>query len=116
MHPDDRAALFSALSGLKKGQQPSLINEHRVRAGDGTYKWALCRGLAVPGAGEPATRIVGSLTDVTERHLLEERLRHQALFDSLTGLPNRVLFMDRLSQAVANARRHPGYTLSLIHI
>jgi diguanylate cyclase (GGDEF)-like protein/PAS domain S-box-containing protein len=114
VHPDDRAALFSALSGLKKGQQPSLINEHRVRAGDGTYKWALCRGLAVPGAGEPATRIVGSLTDVTERHLLEERLRHQALFDSLTGLPNRVLFMDRLSQAVANARRHPGYTYTVL--
>ncbi len=74
----------------------------------------LCRGLAVPGEGGPATRIVGSLTDVTERHLLEERLRHQALFDSLTGLPNRVLFMDRLSQAVATAKRRLGYTYTVL--
>ncbi len=114
VHPDDRAGLSSALSDLKKGRHASLINEHRVRAADGHYKWALCRGLAVPGTGAPATRIVGSLTDVTERHLLEERLRHQALFDGLTGLPNRVLFMDRLSQAVANARRHPAYTYTVL--
>ncbi len=114
VHPDDCAALLSQLSALKTGSQPSLINEHRVRAGDGHYKWALCRGLAVPRAGAPATRIVGSLTDITERHLLEDRLRHQALFDSLTGLPNRVLFMDRLSQAVANAKRRPGYTYTVL--
>ncbi len=114
VHPEDSASLLAALSALKSGEQPSLVNEHRVRGGDGHYKWALCRGLAVPGSGTPATRIVGSLTDVTERHLLEERLRHQALFDSLTGLPNRVLFMDRLSQAVANAKRRPGYTYTVL--
>jgi diguanylate cyclase (GGDEF)-like protein/PAS domain S-box-containing protein len=114
VHPDDCAALSSALSALKRGEQPSLLNEHRVRAGDGHYKWALCRGLAVPGAGVPAARIVGSLTDITERRLLEERLRHQALFDNLTGLPNRALFMDRLSQAVATAKRRPGYTYTVL--
>jgi diguanylate cyclase (GGDEF)-like protein len=90
------------------------MNEHRVRAGDGSYKWTLCRALAVPGEGAPATRIVGSLTDVTERHELEERLRHQALYDSLTGLPNRVLLMDRLSQAVANAKRRSGYWFTVL--
>jgi diguanylate cyclase (GGDEF)-like protein/PAS domain S-box-containing protein len=114
VHPDDRDTLLSALCGLKKGELPSLVNEHRVRAGDGHYQWSLCRGLAVPGEGAPPARIVGSLTDITERRLLEERLRHQALFDSLTGLPNRVLFMDRLSQAVANAKRRPGYTYTVL--
>ncbi|HVT05377.1 MAG TPA: sensor domain-containing diguanylate cyclase [Thermoanaerobaculia bacterium] len=44
--------------------------------------------------------------DVTERHLSEERIRHQALHDHLTGLANRVLFNDRLEQAVAHAHRH----------
>ena len=114
VHPEDRGALVAEISALQAGERSSLMNEHRVRAGDGSYKWTLCRGLAVPGEGAPATRIVGSLTDVTERHELEERLRHQALYDSLTGLPNRVLLMDRLSQAVANAKRRPGYWFTVL--
>jgi diguanylate cyclase (GGDEF)-like protein/PAS domain S-box-containing protein len=114
VHPEDRGALVAEISALQAGERSSLMNEHRVRAGDGSYKWTLCRGLAVPGEGAPATRIVGSLTDVTERHELEERLRHQALYDSLTGLPNRVLLMDRLSQAVANVKRRPGYWFTVL--
>ncbi|WP_423681123.1 MULTISPECIES: putative bifunctional diguanylate cyclase/phosphodiesterase [unclassified Undibacterium] len=45
-------------------------------------------------------------TDITERKANEERIRHLALYDSLTGLPNRTLFMDRLRQAISNARRY----------
>ncbi len=48
--------------------------------------------------------IVCALRDVTERHQLEEKLRHQALHDGLTGLPNRVAFRERLEVAVAHAR------------
>ncbi len=46
--------------------------------------------------------------DVTERHELEERLRHQALHDQLTGLPNRELFLDRLTHALTRSDRRPG--------
>jgi diguanylate cyclase (GGDEF)-like protein/PAS domain S-box-containing protein len=46
------------------------------------------------------------LRDVTERALLEESLRSQALTDGLTGLPNRALFMSRLSDVIHQARRH----------
>jgi diguanylate cyclase (GGDEF)-like protein len=88
--------------------------EHRVMANNGDYLWVLCRGLAVPGGGAPATRIVGSFTDITDRRTLEERLRHEALFDSLTGLPNRVLFLDRLAQAVATAKRQRGYSYTVL--
>ena len=108
VHPEDKPQLMEELIALGTGESVSVLNEHRARASDGRYLWALCRGLAVPGNGRPATRIVGSLTDVTERRTLEERLRHQALYDSLTGLANRVLFLDRLSQAMANAKREPG--------
>jgi diguanylate cyclase (GGDEF)-like protein len=96
------------------GERGFILNEHRVRTSDETYTWVLCRGLAVPGHGSPATRIVGSLTDITERRGLEERLRHQALYDSLTGLPNRVLFLDRLSQAINNAKRRPGFSYTVL--
>ena len=114
VHPQDRAALTAELVGLKLGEQASILHEHRVKASDGSYLWLLCRGLAVPGLGRPATRIVGSLTDITEQRLLEERLRQQALYDSLTSLPNRTLFLDRLSQALANSKRRSNHTYTVL--
>jgi PAS domain S-box-containing protein len=57
-------------------------------------------------AGE-ITHWMASQRDVTDRKVLEEKLRYQALHDSLTNLPNRVLFMDRLEHALALADRAP---------
>jgi len=52
--------------------------------------------------------------DVTERALMEESLRHQALTDGLTGLPNRTLFMAKLGDAIRQARRHSGSLFAVI--
>ena len=59
------------------------------------------RGVPLPG--QPM--FVGVMRDVTERHALEDKLSRMAQFDSLTGLPNRALFMDRLETAMARATR-----------
>jgi diguanylate cyclase (GGDEF)-like protein len=114
VHPDDRAGLLAAISGLETGETSSLTYELRAQVGDGPPLWALCRVLAVPGQGAPAARIVGSMTDVTERRSLEEQLRRQALYDHLTGLPNRQLFLDRLSQAMLAARRQPDHAYTVL--
>jgi diguanylate cyclase (GGDEF)-like protein len=60
----------------------------------------LARGLAVRGIDGLPSRIAGSQTDVTERKRAESQLQHDALHDALTGLPNRVLFLDRLEHAM----------------
>ncbi len=52
-------------------------------------------------------RITGSQTDITDRKKAEQQLQHDALHDSLTGLPNRVLFTDRLERAIVRLRREP---------
>jgi diguanylate cyclase (GGDEF)-like protein/PAS domain S-box-containing protein len=114
VHPEDRPGLLEELEALRRGGKTSITYEHRALTAGGGCAWLLCRGLAVPGGGAPATRVVGSFSDVTERRSLEERLRHQALYDSLTGLPNRALFLDRLSQVLATAERRPGYCYAVV--
>ena len=75
---------------------------------DGTVLWVLSRGLAVRDAAGKPTRVVGSHTDITTRKLAEERLAYGILHDPLTGLPNRVLFMDRLNNRLERSRRNPN--------
>ena len=108
VHPDDRAGLTQALEGHLGGATQHFESEHRIQHRDGTYRWMLARGTAVRDQVGRATRVVGSQTDITDRHEAEQRLQHDALHDALTGLPNRVLFVDRLAQSMRRAqRRHP---------
>jgi len=54
--------------------------------------------------------------DVTERNLAEQRLRHGAMYDALTRLPNRNLFMDRLAGCIARAKRRPQYSFAALFL
>ena len=64
-----------------------------------------------------APSLIGIARDTTERHALEKQLRHQAVHDALTGLPNRKLFFDRLDQALARAARaRVGVAVMLLDI
>jgi len=73
---------------------------------------AVCLDLA----DDPSVRgTVVTVRDVGERKTLEERLRHQAFHDPLTGLPNRALFEDRVRHAVARVRRH-GHGLAVLFV
>jgi diguanylate cyclase (GGDEF)-like protein len=68
------------------------------------------------GRGE-AERYIVTLSDITERKRAEEQARHLAEHDPLTGLPNRVLFLDRLQQALAMARRqHTQFALMFLDL
>ncbi|HET6548599.1 MAG TPA: EAL domain-containing protein [Solirubrobacter sp.] len=108
VHQDDRAPLTQALDAYVTTTSGDHFEfEHRVQHRDGHYCWLLARATAVRDpATLKATRVVGSVTDVTDRREAERRLQHDALHDALTGLPNRVLFLDRLDQSIRRAQRH----------
>jgi diguanylate cyclase (GGDEF)-like protein/PAS domain S-box-containing protein len=106
VHPDERAALTQALDAHLTGPNEHFEFEHRIQHRDGSYRWMLTRGVAVRDIHGHAIRVVGSQTDVTGRKQAESRLQHDAMHDALTGLPNRVLFLDRLDQAIRRSRRH----------
>lgn len=113
-HPEDAAAVLHALDAHLAGATPDYTAQYRTRLGNGNWRWILARGQVAErnGAGEPL-RIVGTVADIDARKLQEEQIRHLAHHDILTGLPNRLLFGDRLRQALLAAQREE-HRLALI--
>jgi diguanylate cyclase (GGDEF)-like protein/PAS domain S-box-containing protein len=105
VHPDDLAQMQTLLQDHLEGRSPTFESEHRMRHKDRGYRWVLSRGLAVRNGDGRPYRMVGAQSDTTQRKLAEEQLIHDALHDSLTGLPNRSLFLDRLSHRLRHSRR-----------
>jgi diguanylate cyclase (GGDEF)-like protein/PAS domain S-box-containing protein len=116
IHDEDLPRLRAAIDAHLAGQTPHLQSEHRMRHADGTWRWVLSRGLAIRGPGGTATRMAGSLSDITDQRAAELQLQHDALHDALTGLPNRALFMDRVDQVVQRSTRDPTVGCAVLFV
>ncbi len=100
MHPADRESYRNALNSYIGRGNVAFTLEFRMRHSDGAFRWIALNASCVAGPEGFANRCVGTASDITARKLAEERLFHDAVHDSLTGLPNRALFMDRLDRAI----------------
>ena len=116
VHPQEVAVVRAEIEQHISGETPNFESEHRVRHRDGHWRWMLVRGLAVRDAAGVATRFAGSMTDITRHKETERRLAYGALHDALTGLPNRILFLDRLRQALGRVRRMKGTCAAVLFI
>ncbi|CRK60439.1 Sensory box/GGDEF family protein [Alloactinosynnema sp. L-07] len=104
--PDEPAAMRAPLKEMLAGERDSYRMERMLRKVDGTPLWTdLSVTLVRDGDGAP-NFVVGMVEDITDRHTLEQRLRHQANHDPLTGLGNRALFTERLNAAFALGGEH----------
>jgi diguanylate cyclase (GGDEF)-like protein/PAS domain S-box-containing protein len=110
---EDRVHYEELSTWLNEGN-PRRTVEHRVLTPDGEVRWQQWTDTAIfDGEGNPVEyQSVGR--DVTERRSLEERLEHQVLHDSLTDLPNRRLFVDRLKQALRRIRRREDLRVAVL--
>ena len=114
VHPDDIPTFRRKLSTHLDGKSGHFRLEHRMRSADGNWLWFLTRGLAVFDSDGRPLRMAGSQSDITARKVAEATLQHDALHDDLTSLANRVLFMDRLSCALADFERAPEQQFAVL--
>jgi PAS domain S-box-containing protein len=113
-HPDDVPLAQAAQAGVAAGVD-SYEDERRYLRPDGSMVWALAHVTLVrDDTGEPEYFFV-QLQDITERKLMEHTLAYQARHDSLTGLPNRVLLNERLTQGLAGCRQR-GSTVGVLFL
>lgn len=102
VHSGDRLRVYKARKAAAFRQYDET---YRIVRRDGAVRWVRDRAFPVRDAANQVYRIAGIAEDITQRKEAEEKLVHMAHFDGLTGLPNRVLFHDRLGQMLAQARR-----------
>jgi diguanylate cyclase (GGDEF)-like protein/PAS domain S-box-containing protein len=107
VQPDDLEKLREVLRTDRPGTPGGAFEcEHRMRHRDGTYRWVRCRGAAVQDSGGQIVRMAGSMSDVTEARIS----------DPLTGLANRVLFMDRLEREFNAYRADPAAQFAVMFL
>jgi diguanylate cyclase (GGDEF)-like protein/PAS domain S-box-containing protein len=107
LHPLDRDRFRAALDSVIEQRRGRLVQDFRLRTPDGHSLWFTMKARPVVGSDGEVIRLVGTLTDVTDAKVAEERLLHDAVHDNLTGLPNRQLFIDRLEAVLTFAKINP---------
>ena len=103
---EDRDRVRSDLEAHLCGETKHFETELRMPDQSGGFRWMLCRGLAVRNDEGIATRIAGSLTDITEGKVA----------DALTRLPNRTLFHDRVARCVEQYKRNEARSFAILYI
>jgi diguanylate cyclase (GGDEF)-like protein/PAS domain S-box-containing protein len=113
VHPDDQPRALHAFAHEVLAPGAMVAVEIRLRHKDGSWRTVEAVAKNIARGGEPP-RVVTYTHDVTERRRLEAELRRLALYDPLTGLPNRSLLTDRLDQAVRES--HAGEVSALLFL
>ena len=106
IHDADRARVKNEITAHQSGATPHFESEHRMLHHDGTFRWMLSRGLAIRDQSGRPLRMAGSQTDITQAKVS----------DPLTGLPNRLLFIDRLNRLIKYAKRHKDHSFAVVFL
>jgi len=114
-HPDDRQSSVAERRRMLHTGSVGYQLEKRYLHRDGREVWVSVSVSCVRDELEQPLYLIGQIEDITERRALRERLAHAAIHDTLTGLPNRELFMDRLDVALRRANRE-GHGVAVIFL
>lgn len=116
VHPEDIESLRTEINNHIAGKTPIFENEHRIRHMNDSYIWVIARGLARKGGDGVPDRFVGTIENITQRKSFEVRLMSDAMYDPLTGLPNRTYFSGIIEQSLGRIRRREEYQSAVLFI
>lgn len=105
IHPEDRDLVQQSLHECIAKEQPFSL-EYRITLPDGSHRFVHGQGALAHDESNHENSVTGTIQDISERKQAEEKIHFLAYYDSLTGLANRHLFKDRVTQALAYAQRH----------
>ncbi len=115
IHPDDLSVSQSLIIRLLEYPDDNITAEMRLRHYNGDWRWIEVTGTNL--LNDPAVQgIVLNYRDITERKRFERQLQHDALHDALTSLPNRLLLVDRIEQAIRRAWQHEQYQFAVLFL
>lgn len=114
VHPEDRQRVERYFQTLL--EQGSIDLEYRILRPDGEVRWLSDRSQMIYDKNGIAIRLDGIIYDITQRKQAEAQLIHDALYDAVTGLPNRSLFMERVESALQQAKRRKDYLFAVLFI
>jgi diguanylate cyclase (GGDEF)-like protein/PAS domain S-box-containing protein len=106
IHPEDLPRVQAGIAAHLEGKTLYYESEHQMLHKNGGTIWMLTRGLAYRDTNGVPLRMAGSQTDIAAGKVA----------DVLTGLPNRILFMDRIRRAMDRAKRHPGNLVGILFV
>jgi diguanylate cyclase (GGDEF)-like protein/PAS domain S-box-containing protein len=104
VHPEEVPDVLRQIAIARAEEGDELEFRHRLRHKDGRYRWTACRVSVVRDSGGAAVRLMGAHTDITV----------ETVTDRLTGLPNRLLLIDRLAHSIERAQKYEGFHFAVL--
>jgi diguanylate cyclase (GGDEF)-like protein len=106
VHPEDRERVEDELEPYRRGEAAASRSEHRIQHVNGEWKWILARGLIEWDGRGVASRMAGTLVDVTAGKTA----------DPLTGIPNRLSLLDHLEQRIERGRTTQNWNFAVFFV
>jgi PAS domain S-box-containing protein len=116
IHADDADRVELELLEHLDWQSPRFESEHRLLHADGTYRWVRVRAVAERGDDGTPSRIAGSMTDISDTRVRDDRTARDLMYHRLTGLATAALMTDRIEQAMRRRSRRPDRAFAVVSV